>query len=102
MDFVWLRLHCTGANPTQHTFNKKIHRMGVFLIKSGCGEWIWTTDLQVMSLTSYRTALPRDKVSVLYTIYDNSQIKNIIDGLGHAGVGWGLNYMIFVAMMPIN
>ena len=55
-----------------------------------------------MSLTSYRTALPRDKVSVLYTIYDNSQIKNIIDGLGHAGVGWGLNYMIFVAMMPIN
>ena len=55
-----------------------------------------------MSLTSYRTALPRDKVSVLYTIYDNSQIKNIIDAVVHAGVGWGLNYMFFVAMMPIN
>ena len=28
-----------------------------------------------MSLTSYRAALPRDKVCVLYIIYDNSQIK---------------------------
>ena len=26
----------------------------------GCGAWIWTKDLQVMSLTSYQTAPPRD------------------------------------------
>ena len=26
----------------------------------GCEEWIWTNDLQVMSLASYRAALPRD------------------------------------------
>ena len=25
----------------------------------GCGGWIWTNDLRVMSPTSYRTALPR-------------------------------------------
>ena len=27
----------------------------------GCGERIWTSDLQVMSLTSYQTAPPRVK-----------------------------------------
>lgn len=55
----------------------------------GCGGRDRTTDLQVMSLTSYRAALPRDKVCVLYIICDNSQIKNVL--LGFLGVFLGLS-----------
>ena len=35
---------------------KKGYFLGV-----GCGGRIWTYDLQVMSLTSYQAALPRDQ-----------------------------------------
>ena len=35
-------------------------------IKNGGGDWIWTSDLWVMSPTSCRTALPRD--SAVYAI----------------------------------
>ena len=34
----------------------------------GCGGWIWTNDLQVMSLTSYRAAPPR-VIRFLYLIF---------------------------------
>ena len=39
--------------------NKDKNRFKKWII--GCGAWIWTKDLQVMSLTSYQTAPPRDK-----------------------------------------
>ena len=51
-----------------------------------------------MSLTSYRTALPRDKVCVLYIICDNSQIKKFLDGFFYLMLTV-LNYAIFIARM---
>ena len=36
----------------------------------GCGGWIWTSDLQVMSLTSYQTAPPRDK-NCIFVLFFN-------------------------------
>ena len=39
------------------------------LIFIGCGGRFWTDDLQVMSLTSYQAALPRDCDNVLYISY---------------------------------
>ena len=34
------------------------------LLLFGCGAWIWTKDLQVMSLTSYRAAPPRNAIKL--------------------------------------
>ena len=65
---------CFG-DSTIKTIKTKNTPRGVFFILTGCGGWIWTTDLQVMSLTSYRTALPRDKRKVLYTLFSDCQIK---------------------------
>ena len=79
-----------GSNPATG-IKQKTHHKGTFFILTGCGGWIWTNDLQVMSLTSYRTALPRDKVCVLYIIYDNSQIKNCLCGF------WGL-FLVFLEL----
>ena len=51
-----------ASNPCNH---KKNTLKGVL---NGCGGRIWTNDLQVMSLTSYRAALPRDN-NMLGSIY---------------------------------
>ena len=41
--------------------NKKKPRNEWIYLGIGCGGRIWTYDLQVMSLTSYQAALPRDQ-----------------------------------------
>jgi hypothetical protein len=46
----------------------------------GCGGWIWTTGLQVMGLTSYQAALPRDNFRLDY----HSRFKVIAQGLSFA------------------
>ena len=47
--------------------------IGDWWLVIGCGGRIWTNDLQVMSLTSYQTAPPRDNKDrlcvALYTNY---------------------------------
>ncbi len=47
-----------------------------YILKNGCGSRIWTYDLQVMSLTSYRAA-PSRVVAYLVIIYTNNEKRKI-------------------------
>ncbi len=42
----------------------------------GCGRWIWTNDLWVMSPTSYQAALFRDLKSLIYIIWRRKRDSN--------------------------
>ena len=45
----------------------------------GCGGWIWTTGLQVMGLTSYQAALPRDNLRLDYDNHSQREAQVIVE-----------------------
>ena len=64
-----LRSKCREAFGLEPERKKAPYVTGLGRLKMyvfGCGGRIWTCDLQVMSLTSYQTAPPRDKFIFFY------------------------------------
>ena len=55
-------------NLARPTINKKKHPKWALFLFLVAGVGFEPHDLQVMSLASYRTALPRDRISVIYII----------------------------------
>jgi hypothetical protein len=65
----------------------------------GCGGWIRTNDLRVMSPTSYQTAPPRAKVRALYM---HTQLFSIgADGRTRTGTAVGY-HPLKMACLPIS
>ena len=62
---------CSSQNSCVHLLTTCFSTLHYFLRykSTRCGGWDRTTDLQVMSLTSYQAALPRDCDNVLYISY---------------------------------
>ena len=57
--YTWVQIQPNKTNKKASSFVLKTFYL------NGCGSWIWTNDLRVMSPTSYQTAPSRDIYSIV-------------------------------------